>query len=132
MAVSGESVPLHLCVTLRLTSCRCLPCLLASQTALTPSANPLGKPRLHADVGEYHKPGVSRRSSEAARMARHDSKRTPARMEAAGVADAATSMSSCPARSGHRSSKSTPAAYSAAAGSLPWTSRASMDLPGCG
>jgi hypothetical protein len=40
-------VPLRLCVTRRLTCSRCLPFLLASQTALTPSANPLGKPRLH-------------------------------------------------------------------------------------
>ena len=99
MAVSGESVPLHLCVALRLTSYRCLPCLLASQTALTPSAHPLGKSRLPADVGEYHKPGVSRRSSEAARTARHDFKHTPARVAAAGIADAARRMSSCRARS---------------------------------
>jgi hypothetical protein len=40
-------VPLRLCVTRRLTCCRCLPFLLASQTALTPSADPLGKPGLH-------------------------------------------------------------------------------------
>src|SRR5690242_13282922 len=46
-AVTCGVVPLRLCVTRRLTRCRCLPFLLASQTALTPSANPLGKPGLH-------------------------------------------------------------------------------------
>jgi len=46
-AVARGVVPLRLCVTRRLTRCRCLPFLLASQTALTPSANPLGKPGLH-------------------------------------------------------------------------------------
>jgi len=46
-AVTCGVVPLHLCVTRRLTCSRCLPCLLAGKTALTPSANPLGKPGLH-------------------------------------------------------------------------------------
>jgi hypothetical protein len=46
-AVTRGVVPLRLYVTRRLTCCRCLPFLLASQTALTPSANPLGKPGLH-------------------------------------------------------------------------------------
>ena len=46
-AVTRGVVPLRLCVTRRLTCFRCLPFLLASQTALTPSANPLGKPGLH-------------------------------------------------------------------------------------
>ena len=46
-AMTRGVVPLRLCVTRRLTCCRCLPCLLASQTALTPSANPPGKPVLH-------------------------------------------------------------------------------------
>jgi hypothetical protein len=40
-------VPLRLCVTCRLTCSRCLPCLFASQAALTPSANPPGKSGLH-------------------------------------------------------------------------------------
>ena len=40
-------VPVSLCGTCRLTRCRCLLCLLASQTALTPSADPQGKPGLH-------------------------------------------------------------------------------------
>jgi hypothetical protein len=38
-AVTRGVVPLRLYVTRRLTCCRCLPFLLASQTALTPSAN---------------------------------------------------------------------------------------------
>ena len=46
-AVTGGVVPLPLCGTLRLPRCRCLSCLLACQTALTPSANPPGKPGLH-------------------------------------------------------------------------------------
>ena len=45
--VTRGMVSLRLCVTCRLTRCRCLPCLLASQTALTPSANPPGNPGLH-------------------------------------------------------------------------------------
>src|SRR6476469_6306418 len=47
LAVTSGVVQLRLCVTRHLTCCRCLPFLLASQTALTPSANPLGKPGLH-------------------------------------------------------------------------------------
>ena len=46
-AVTRGVVPLRLRVTSRLTCCRCLLCLLASQTALTPSADPLGKLGLH-------------------------------------------------------------------------------------
>jgi hypothetical protein len=46
-AVTRGMVSLRLCVTCRLTRCRCLPCLLASQTALTPSAHPPSKPGLH-------------------------------------------------------------------------------------
>ena len=40
-------IPLAFCGTICLTCCRCLLCLLASQTALTPPAKPLGKPGLH-------------------------------------------------------------------------------------
>src|SRR5690242_17523049 len=40
-------IPVTFCGTPCLTCCRCLPCLLASQTALTPPAKPLGKPGLH-------------------------------------------------------------------------------------
>ena len=43
----GGVVPLRLCVTRRLTCSRCLPFLLASQTALTPPVDPLGQPGLH-------------------------------------------------------------------------------------
>jgi hypothetical protein len=46
-AVTRGVVPLRLRVTPCLTCCRCLPFLLASQTALTPSADPQGKPGLH-------------------------------------------------------------------------------------
>ena len=46
-AVTRWVVPLRLCGTCRLTRCRCLPHLLTSQTALTPPANPPGKPGLH-------------------------------------------------------------------------------------
>jgi hypothetical protein len=46
-AVTRGVVPLRRCVTRRLTCSRCLPFLLASQTALTPSADPPGKPGLH-------------------------------------------------------------------------------------
>jgi hypothetical protein len=46
-AVTRGVIPLGRCVTRRLTCFRCLLFLLASQTALTPSANPLGKPGLH-------------------------------------------------------------------------------------
>ena len=46
-AVTGGVVPLSLCGTCRLPRCRCLLCLLAGQTALTPSADPPGKPGLH-------------------------------------------------------------------------------------
>jgi len=46
-AVTGGVVPLPLCGTRRLPRCRCLSCLLAGQTAFTPSANPPGKPGLH-------------------------------------------------------------------------------------
>jgi len=46
-AVAGGVVPLRLRVTRRLTCCRCLPCLRASQTALAPAADPLAKPGLH-------------------------------------------------------------------------------------
>jgi hypothetical protein len=45
--VTRGVVPLRLCVTRRLPCSRCLPFLLASQTALAPSADPLGKPGLH-------------------------------------------------------------------------------------
>src|SRR5690348_7315967 len=40
-------IPVTFCGTPCLTCCRCLPCLLASRTALTPPAKPLGKPGLH-------------------------------------------------------------------------------------
>jgi hypothetical protein len=40
-------IPLAFCGTSCLTCRRCLLCLLASQTALTPPAKPLGKPGLH-------------------------------------------------------------------------------------
>jgi len=46
-AVTRWVVPLRLCGTCRLTRCRCLPCLLTNQTALTPPANPPSKPGLH-------------------------------------------------------------------------------------
>ncbi len=46
-AVTGGVVPLPLCGPRCVTRCRGLPCLLASQTALTPSAKPPGKPGLH-------------------------------------------------------------------------------------
>ena len=46
-AMTRGVVPLPFGSTCRLTRCRCLPCLLASPTALTPSANPLSKPGLH-------------------------------------------------------------------------------------
>ena len=60
-------VPLRLCVTRRLTCCRCLPFLLASQTALTPSADPLGKPGLHhAHLPLFHGRAMA---SQAGRVA---------------------------------------------------------------
>jgi hypothetical protein len=46
-AVTRGVVPLRRCVTRRLTRSRRLLFLLASQTALPPSANPLGNPGLH-------------------------------------------------------------------------------------
>ncbi len=46
-AMTRGVVPLPFCGTCRLARCRCLPCLLAGQTALTPSANPPGKHGLH-------------------------------------------------------------------------------------
>ena len=46
-AVTGGVVPLPLCGPRCVTRCRGLPCLLAGQTALTPSAKPPGKPGLH-------------------------------------------------------------------------------------
>jgi hypothetical protein len=57
-AVTRGVVPLPLCSTCRLTRCRRLPCLLAGQTALTPSAKPPGKPGLH----DAHLPLVSWKS----------------------------------------------------------------------
>jgi hypothetical protein len=46
-AVTCWLVPLRLRRTCRPTRFRCLPCLLTSQTALTPPASPLTKPGLH-------------------------------------------------------------------------------------
>ena len=46
-AVTGGVVPLPLGGPRRLTRCRHLPCLLAGQTALAPSADPPGEPGLH-------------------------------------------------------------------------------------
>jgi hypothetical protein len=40
-------IPVTFCGTPCLTCCRCLSCLLANQTALTPPGKPLGKPGLH-------------------------------------------------------------------------------------
>ena len=59
-AVTRGVPPLPLCGPRRLTRCRCLPCLLTSQTALTPSANPPGKPGLH----HSHLPLASRKSHD--------------------------------------------------------------------
>jgi hypothetical protein len=46
-AVTRWLVPLRLSRACRSTRFRCLPCLLTSQTARTPPANPLTKPGLH-------------------------------------------------------------------------------------
>src|SRR5207248_7163402 len=40
-------IPVTFCGAPCLTCCRCLSCLLATQTALTPPGKPLGKPGLH-------------------------------------------------------------------------------------
>jgi hypothetical protein len=67
--VTRWAVPLPLCGTCRLTRCRCLLFLLASQTALTPSADPLGKPGPHhshlplASWKSHGEPGWPRRCS---------------------------------------------------------------------
>ena len=66
-AVTGGVVPLPLGGPRRLTRCRRLPCLLASQTALTPSAKPPGKPGLHhAHLPLFHGRAMA---SQAGRVA---------------------------------------------------------------